>query len=49
VGDAVTGETGQVEIELRREFVGEDPDTAPATVVVTARVGLVQNSVSVSF
>lgn len=49
VGDAITGETGQVEIELRREFVGEDPDTAPATFVVSARVGLVQNSASVTF
>jgi hypothetical protein len=48
-GDAITNASGQLEIELRREFVGEEPDTAPATFVVTARVGLVQNSVSVTF
>jgi len=45
---AVTDGSGQVEITLRRDFVGETPDTTPTDFIVSARVGLVQNSIGVT-
>jgi hypothetical protein len=48
-----TDGAGQVEITLRREFVpdaeGKPGDTAAKQVVVTARIGVVQNSTTVIF
>jgi len=44
-----TDANGQVEIQLRRDFVGEEPDTSPVDVIVTARKGLVQNTITVTF
>lgn len=46
---AVTDVDGRVEILLRRQFLDEEADISPADVIVSARVGLVQNSISVTF
>ncbi len=46
---AVTDANGQVEIQLRRDFIDEDAETTPADFIVTARVGLVSNSITVTF
>lgn len=48
-GGGVTDASGQLEITLRREFLDEDADTTPADFIVTARIGLVSNSVTVTF
>jgi hypothetical protein len=45
----VTSATGQVTIEMRREFVGTNPNTDPVNIVVSARLGLVSNSTTVTF
>lgn len=49
VGTGTTDATGRVEILLRRDFVDEDVDTSPSSFVISARIGLVQNSVTVTF
>ena len=46
---AVTDADGRVEITLARQFVGEAPDTTPADFIVSARIGLVQNTITVTF
>lgn len=46
---AVTDATGRVEITLRRDFLGDEADTSPADFIVSARIGLVQNTVAVTF
>lgn len=46
---AVTDADGQVEITLTRTFADPEADTAPADFIVSARIGLVQNSVTVTF
>ncbi len=46
---AVTDGSEQVEIKLRRDFFGDEPDTNPADLIVSARIGVVQNSVGVTF
>ncbi|MDJ0807603.1 MAG: hypothetical protein QNJ78_12305 [Gammaproteobacteria bacterium] len=46
---AVTDADGQVEITLRRDFLGDEPDVSPGEFIVSARIGLVQNSVGVTF
>ena len=47
----VTGDNGQLEIVLRRDFAldaqGNPQDTTPKEFVVTARIGIVQNSTTV--
>lgn len=48
-GDQETNVSGQTEILLRREFLDEDADTGAIDVIVSARIGLVQNSVTVVF
>jgi hypothetical protein len=45
----VTNATGDLAITLRREFVGETPDLSPKPVVLTARLGLVSNSETLTF
>lgn len=45
----VTSAAGDLQITLRREFVGDAPDTSPKDVVLTARLGLVGNSETVTF
>lgn len=49
LGTGVTNATGQLEIELRRDFLDEDADTTPASFIITARIGLISNSVTVTF
>ena len=49
VGGGTTNASGRVEILLRRDFLDEDVDTSPASFVISARIGLVQNSVTVTF
>lgn len=49
LGSGVTNATGQLEIELRRDFLDEDADTTPASFIITARIGLISNSVTVTF
>lgn len=49
VGDRDTNELGQVEILLRRDFMDEGADTSPADFKVSARIGLVNNTVTVTF
>jgi hypothetical protein len=44
-----TDAAGDLRITLRRDFVGDTPDTAPADVVLTARLGLVSNSETLTF
>lgn len=48
-GAETTDAAGQVAITLRREFVGEEPDTSPVDVVLSARLGLVSNSTTLTF
>lgn len=49
VGSTTTDSNGQMEIQLRRDFLDEEANTSPMDVVVTARIGLVQNTVTVTF
>jgi hypothetical protein len=49
LGAGVTDAAGQIQIELRRDFLDEDADTTPANFIITARIGLVSNSVTVTF
>ena len=49
LGTGVTNAAGQIQIELRRDFLDEDADTTPANFIITARIGLVSNSVTVTF
>ena len=48
-GDQETDTSGQTEILLRREFLDEEADTTPIDVIVSARIGMVQNNVTVVF
>lgn len=49
VSDPTTNTDGQLEIQLRREFIGEGADTSPVEIIVSARIGLVQNNITVTF
>ena len=49
LGAGVTDASGQIQIELRRDFLDEDADTTPANFIITARIGLVSNSVTITF
>jgi hypothetical protein len=49
MGDSTTDASGQLEIQLRREFIGEDADRTPVDIIVSARIGLVQNTTTVTF
>ena len=49
LGTGVTDASGQIQIELRRDFLDEDADTTPANFIITARIGLVSNSVTITF
>ena len=49
LGTGVTDASGQIQIELRRDFLDEDADSTPANFIITARIGLVSNSVTVTF
>ena len=49
VGSGLTDASGQVELTLSREFLDEDADTTPQSFVVSARIGMVQNSTTVVF
>jgi hypothetical protein len=40
-GAETTDASGQVAITLRRDFLGDNPDTAPKDVILSARLGLV--------
>ena len=44
-----TDAAGQVAITLRRDFLGDTPDIAPKDVVLSARLGLVSNSTTLTF
>lgn len=44
-----TDANGQVAITMRREFLGDKPDTSPKGVVVSARLGLVNNNTTLTF
>ncbi|MDB5862956.1 MAG: hypothetical protein JWO70_762 [Betaproteobacteria bacterium] len=44
-----TDAQGQVAITLRRDFIGNAPDTSVKDVIVTARLGLVSNSTTLTF
>lgn len=44
-----TDADGQLAITLRRDFLGDAPDTAPKDVVLSARLGLVANSSTLTF
>ena len=48
-GAETTDAQGQVTITMRREFIGQDPDTSPKDVVVSARLGLVSNNTTLTF
>lgn len=48
-GDPITNASGQLEIILRREFLDEEADTTPTEIIVSARIGLVQNSTTITF
>ena len=48
-GDPITNASGQLEIILRREFLDEEADTTPTEIIVSARIGLVQNSSTITF
>jgi hypothetical protein len=48
-GAETTDASGQVAITLRRDFVGATPDTTPKDVVLSARLGLVSNSATLTF
>lgn len=49
VGAGTTDANGRMEILLRRDFLDEEVDTSPASFIISARIGLVQNSVTVTF
>lgn len=44
-----TDANGQVAITLRRDFLGDAPDTSPKDVVLSARLGMVSNSTTLTF
>lgn len=48
-GAETTDANGQVAITMRRDFIGATPDTAPKDVVLSARLGLVSNSATLTF
>lgn len=48
-GGQTTDAQGNVQIQLRRDFIGEEPDTSQKDFVVSARIGIVQNSSTVTF
>lgn len=48
-GVETTDAAGQVAITLRRDFLGDAPDIAPKDVVLSARLGLVSNSTTLTF
>jgi hypothetical protein len=48
-GAESTDGAGQVAITLRRDFVGATPDTTAKDVVLSARLGLVSNSTTLTF
>ena len=48
-GAETTDAQGQVAITLRREFIGDAPDTSPKDVIVSARLGLVSNNTTLTF
>jgi hypothetical protein len=48
-GSETTDAQGQVAITLRRDFVGATPDTSAKDVVLSARLGLVSNSTTLTF
>src|SRR6185369_86574 len=48
-GAQTTDASGNLQIQLRREFLDEDADTTQRDFVVTARIGIVQNSTTVTF
>ena len=48
-GAQTTDAQGNLSIQLRRDFVGEEPDTSQKDFIVTARIGIVQNSMTVTF
>jgi hypothetical protein len=48
-GSETTDAQGQVAITLRREFIGATPDTSAKDVVLSARLGLVSNSTTLTF
>jgi hypothetical protein len=48
-GAETTDASGRVAITLKREFLGDTPDTAPKDVVLSARLGLVSNSTTLTF
>jgi hypothetical protein len=45
----VTNSSGDLGLTLRRDFVGDTPDLTPKDVVLTARLGLVSNSETLTF
>lgn len=49
VADSVTDSSGQFEILLRREFLDDEADTTPVDIIVSARIGIVQNNTTVTF
>lgn len=49
VADATTNASGQVEIMLRREFLDEEAETTPVDIIVSARIGIVQNNTTITF
>ena len=49
LGDPTTDADGRLEIQLRREFIGDDADRTPVEIIVSARIGLVQNTTTVIF
>lgn len=49
VASNVTDANGQLEIILHRYFLEEGADTTPVDVIVTGRVGMVQNATTVKF
>jgi hypothetical protein len=48
-GAETTNASGQLAITLRRDFLGATPDLSPKDVVLSARLGLVSNSTTLSF
>lgn len=48
-GAETTDANGQVAITLRRDFLGDTPDTAPKDIILSARLGMVSNSTTLTF
>jgi hypothetical protein len=48
-GDHETDTSGQTEFQLRRDFLDENADTTPVDIIISARIGMVQNNVTVVF